>query len=60
MVRRYVGRLRVRIKALPAKEHLKIEKLDTAFRTPSPRGATWMLLKEEKTSKKMNEDSSIN
>jgi transposase len=48
MVRRYVGRLRVRIKALPAKEHLKIEKLDSAFRTPSPRGATWMLLKEEK------------
>lgn len=48
MVRRYVGRLRVRMKALPAKEQLKIEKLDTAFRPPSPRGATWMLLKEEK------------
>ena len=48
MVRRYVGRLRVRLKALPAKEQLKIEKLDTAFRTPSPRGATWMFLKEEK------------
>jgi len=48
MVRRYVGRLRVRLKALPEKEQLKIEKLDTAFRTPSPRGAVWLLLKEEK------------
>jgi transposase len=48
MVRRYVGRLRVRLKALPAKEQLKIEKLDTAFRTPSPRGAVRLLLKEEK------------
>jgi transposase len=48
MVRRYVGRLRVRLKALPAKEQLRIEKLDTAFRTPSPRGAVWLLLKEEK------------
>jgi transposase len=48
MVRRYVGRLRVRIKALSAKEQLKLEKLDSAFRPPSPRGATWMLLKEEK------------
>lgn len=48
MVRRYVGRLKVRLTALPAKEQLKLEKLDTAFRPPSPRGATWMLLKEEK------------
>lgn len=48
MVRRYVGRLRERLKELSAKEQIKIEKLDTAFRTPSPRGAAWMLLKEEK------------
>jgi transposase len=48
MVRRYMGRLRVRLKTLPAKEELKLEKLDTMFRPPSPRGATWMLLKEEK------------
>jgi transposase len=48
MVRRYVGRLRVRLKALPSKEELKIEKLDTVFRNPSPRSATWMFLKEEK------------
>jgi transposase len=48
MVRRYVGRLRIRLKALPSKEQFKIEKLDTVFRTPSPRSATWMFLKEEK------------
>lgn len=53
MVRRYVGRLRIRLKALPSKEQLKIEKFDTVFRTPSPRSATWMFLKEEK---KLKED----
>ena len=47
MVRRYIGRLRVRLKMLPAKEEVKIEKLDTAFRTPSPRRAAWWVLKEE-------------
>lgn len=51
MVRRYVGRLRVRVKALPTKEQIKIERLDSTFRTPSPRCAAWWLLKDEKDMK---------
>lgn len=41
MVRRYVARLRTRVKGLSGKEQIKIERLDTTFRTPSTRCATW-------------------
>ena len=48
IVRLYLGGRRITLYEIPAKEELKIEKLDTVFRTPSPRRATWMFLKEEK------------
>jgi transposase len=48
MVRRYVGRLRERVKGLSTKEQVKIEGLESTFRDPSPRCAAWWLLKEEK------------
>lgn len=48
MVRRYVGRLRVRVRGLRTKEQIKIERLESTFRTPSTICAAWWLLKEEK------------
>lgn len=48
MVRRYVRRLRVRVGELPETEKVKVQRLKSAFQTPSAKRAAHMLLKEGK------------
>lgn len=48
MVRRYVRRLRIRVGVLPETEQVKVQRLKSAFQTPSAKRAAHMLLKEDK------------
>ena len=48
IVRRYVGRLRERVKGLSTTEQVKLEGFESTFRDPSPRSTAWWLLKEER------------
>ena len=47
MVRRYVRKMRVRLRGMPGAEEIKHLRLKTSFATPSAKRAAHLLVKEE-------------